>query len=300
MTTFSVTHRTEYRYDRPVSASYGELRQLPREIPGRQRCLASDISVSPPPRELSRRLDYFGNPCAYYHVEARHELLQVVTTSTVEVTAPPWPTDVRGPAWEAARDAIAAGRGDGLAVQEAVLDSPRVAASEALAAYALDSFAGSRPLRDALRDLCSRIHREFEFEPGATSVHTTVDEVLASRAGVCQDFAQLMIGCVRSLGLPARYVSGYLETTPPPGSPRLTGADVSHAWVAAHVPEVGWVELDPTNDTVVDDRYVIAGWGRDYSDVTPLKGVIYTDATSQDLTVEVDVVRLSSAPDPSG
>ena len=142
---------------------------------------------------------------------------------------------------------------------------------------------------DALADLCRRMHRDFEFSPGATTVSTPIDEVLARREGVCQDFAHLTIGGLRGLGLAARYVSGYLETDPPPGEERLTGADVSHAWVSVFVPGVGWVDIDPTNGQFANSRYVTVAWGRDYADVPPLKGVIYTEGVGQRLEVTVDV-----------
>jgi transglutaminase-like putative cysteine protease len=148
---------------------------------------------------------------------------------------------------------------------------------------------------DAVTDLSSRIYRDFKFLPGVTEVKTTIEEVFARRAGVCQDFAHVAIGCLRSLGLAARYVSGYLETRPPPGKPRLAGADVSHAWASVFVPGSGWADIDPTNDQLVNDRYVTTAWGRDYTDVPPLKGVIFTQGDVQDLKVSVDVIPV---PDP--
>ena len=167
-----------------------------------------------------------------------------------------------------------------------------MAASSALADYAAPSFPTGRPVIEALVDLAGRIHTDFVYEPGSTSVTTSVDEVLTARKGVCQDFAHLAIGCLRSLGLAARYVSGYLETRPPPGKDRLQGADVSHAWAALWVPGGGWIDVDPTNEQLVDERYVTTAWGRDYADIPPLKGVIFTKALAHELEVDVDVVRL--------
>ena len=190
------------------------------------------------------------------------------------------------------RDRTAAPEDDGWEPTDFLLDSPLVAASPELADYAGPSFSSERPALEALFDLAQRIHADFDYLPGSTSVTTTVGEVLAARKGVCQDFAHLAIGCLRSLGLAAKYVSGYVETEPPPGKERLQGADVSHAWAALWVPGGGWVDIDPTNQQFVDDRYVTAAWGRDYADIPPLKGVIFTKGLEHELDVVVDVVRL--------
>jgi transglutaminase-like putative cysteine protease len=156
----------------------------------------------------------------------------------------------------------------------------------------MPSFPSGRPVAAAIQDLSRRINRDFVFKAGATAVGTPITQVLAGRTGVCQDFAHLAIAALRSMGLAARYVSGYLETDPPPGQPRLVGADVSHAWVSAFVPGSGWIDVDPTNDQLVGDRYVTTGWGRDYGDVAPLKGVIFTDGDTTALDVAVDVRRI--------
>jgi transglutaminase-like putative cysteine protease len=174
-----------------------------------------------------------------------------------------------------------------------LLPSPLVDLAPAVAAYARPSFDAGRPLGEALVDLLARISADFAYKPGTTTVRTTLPEVLRKRTGVCQDFAHLAIGCLRSLGLATRYVSGYLETTPPPGRPKLLGADASHAWASVFVPGRGWVDIDPTNDQFVDSSYVVAGWGRDYDDVPPLKGVIFTDAKTSTMRVSVDLARTS-------
>jgi transglutaminase-like putative cysteine protease len=178
------------------------------------------------------------------------------------------------------------------AVQYA-LDSPLVEASAAFAEYAAATFTPGRPLLDAVTEICHRIHADFEYKPGATSVTTPLVEVFAQRQGVCQDFAHVAIACLRSVGLPARYVSGYLETYAPPGRPKLKGADGSHAWMSVLVPEAGWLEVDPTNDQFANSRYVVTAYGRDYSDVPPLSGVIYTEGRTESLKVTVDVVPVS-------
>ncbi|HEY1969529.1 MAG TPA: transglutaminase family protein [Pseudonocardia sp.] len=322
---YQVTHRTEYRYPAPVSASFGEVVMMPRDLPG-QRCLRRSLTIEPRPRDLRERLDFFGNPTTYFAVLADHTRLSVTATSLVRVSGRGLAESDRptGPRWEQARQQLRAGdigdtrakagpptgaptgakastRADAdagaLDARQFVLDSPRVAASARLVEYAAESFRPGRPLLDSAVDLSSRIHQDFEFRPGATAVTTTIDEVLDRRAGVCQDFAHVAIGCLRSLGLAARYVSGYLETIPPPGKERLVGADVSHAWVSLYVPGTGWVDVDPTNDQLINDRYVTTAWGRDYSDVAPLKGVIYTDGEGHEMHVSVDVKPVE-APDP--
>jgi transglutaminase-like putative cysteine protease len=286
---YRVAHTTAYHYDDEVSCSYGQVHLLPRNAPG-QRCDHSDVVIDPPPEDYRERSDFFGNRVAYFEIRTAHRRLSVSTTSRIEVSAGVRQASVAaiaatGMAWEAARPEA------GEAESQFLLDSPLVAASAALAAYGRVSFTPGRPVIEALADLTERVHDEFAFHPGATEVTTTAEEVLARRQGVCQDFAHLVIGCLRSLGMAARYVSGYLETDPPPGRPRLQGADVSHAWASARVPSMGWVDFDPTNRQLVNDRYVVTAWGRDYSDVPPLKGVIFTEGTKHDLEVLVDVVR---------
>ncbi|HEX4360834.1 MAG TPA: transglutaminase family protein [Pseudonocardia sp.] len=288
---YEVTHRTEYHYPSTVSSSFGEIVMLPRELAG-QACLRSELTIEPAPHDLRERLDFFGNRTAYFAVLAPHTRLSVTATSLVRVHD----RQVRPSAeaelpWERAREAWGRPLSDeALDACQFVLDSPLVTSSEQLAEYATPSFPPGRPLLASVVDLSSRIHRDFEFLPGVTEVKTTIEEVFARRAGVCQDFAHVTIGCLRSLGLAARYVSGYLETRPPPGKARLAGADVSHAWVSVYVPGAGWADVDPTNDQLVNDRYVTTAWGRDYTDVPPLKGVIFTQGDVQDLRVSVDVV----------
>ncbi|WP_445189541.1 transglutaminase family protein [Pseudonocardia sp. Cha107L01] len=288
---YEVTHRTEYRYPSTVSSSFGEIIMLPRDLPG-QACVRSELMIDPAPHDLRQRIDFFGNRVAYFAVLAPHTRLSVTATSLVRVhgrRVEAAPALELG--WEQARDRLRADTvGELLEARQFVLDSPLVTLSEQLAEYAAQSFPPGQPVLAAVTDLASRIYRDFEFLPGATEVKTTIDEVFARRAGVCQDFAHVAIGCLRSLGLAARYVSGYLETRPPPGKARIAGADVSHAWVSAFVPGAGWVDVDPTNDQLVNDRYVTTAWGRDYTDVPPLKGVIFTEGDVQDLRVSVDVI----------
>ena len=295
MTTYRVTHRTDYRYAEEVASSYGQAHLLPRDH-ARQRCRSSELAVEPQPEDLRERVDFFGNRAVHFAIHEPHTRLTVTSTSTVEVASDVAEAQLLGDRpWEQVRDELrTATDPDSLDARAYLLDSPLVATSGRLRELAAPSFAPGRGLVDAAVDLSHRIHTDVEFRPGATDVSTTIDEVLDGRRGVCQDFAHLVIGALRSIGLPARYVSGYLETDPPPGRPRLQGADVSHAWASVHVPEVGWLDVDPTNDQLVGDRYVTTAWGRDYADVTPLKGVIFTDGETEELTVEVDVVRVDA------
>jgi transglutaminase-like putative cysteine protease len=290
VTVYRVTHRTTYRYEEQVSASYGQMHLLPRTADG-QTCRTTQVVIDPTPDDLRERIDYFGNRAAFYAIHSEHTSLTVTTTSELSVSR----ADLRlldAQPWETVRDQTAAPGDDGWEATDFLLDSPLVAASPALADYAEPSFPAGRPVLEALLDLAQRIHADFDYEPGSTSVSTKVDDVLAARRGVCQDFAHLAIGCLRSLGLGARYVSGYLETVPPPGKERRQGADVSHAWAALWIPGSGWVDIDPTNQQFVNDRYVTTAWGRDYADIPPLKGVIFTKGLEHDLDVVVDVVRL--------
>ena len=294
--TFKVVHRTEYRYDREVFSTYGEARLHPRELTG-QQCYSTTLSVDPFPEEYRVRRDFFGNRVAHYAVLEPHTSLVVTATSIVDVRGRQVLLPSAGAhLWDAVRDDLRTSTDpEALDARQFALPSPAAGPSPDAAAYVAGSFPPGRPLIEALADLTARIRHDFDYRPGSTDVDTTVDELLDRRAGVCQDFAHLTITGLRALGLSARYVSGYLETDPPPGMERLQGADVSHAWVGVYVPGLGWVDLDPTNDQFVDDRYVTVAWGRDYGDVPPLKGVIFTESESHELTVTVDV-----APVPDG
>jgi transglutaminase-like putative cysteine protease len=284
--TYEVSHVTRYRYDAPVMVSHAQIHQLPGNVDG-QICLRRSVVTDPPPETYREHEDYFGNPTAVLSIHEPHTELVVRSSSVVDTTGRPQSFGRGGDLpWEAVH---------GLVEQDVVgveftLDSPLVARSERLAGMARPSFPPGRSLAEAVRDLTHRIHTDFVFDPGSTDVSTTLDEVLDGRRGVCQDFAHVLVGCLRSLGLAACYVSGYLETEPPPGQPRLQGADRTHAWVGVDLGEGEWVGVDPTNDQLAGVNYVTAARGRDYSDIPPLKGVIYSDSAATQLTVEVDVV----------
>jgi len=293
-TTFQVRHRTEYEYESEVSSSYGQLHLLPRELPG-QRCLSAEVTIDPVAEEYRERVDFFGNRVSFLAIHEPHRALTVTASSLVEVDARPERTSlVGGRPWEHAREAVRSGQvPDPVEAAEFVLGSPLAEAADIYREYASASFTPGRDLLDAVSSLSARIHADFRYEPGSTSVTTPLAEVFEQRKGVCQDFAHLGIACLRSVGLPARYVSGYLETDPPAGLPRLTGVDGSHAWFSLLVPEAGWIDVDPTNDQLVNGRYIVTAYGRDYRDVPPMNGVIYTEGKTETLNVVVDVVAVA-------
>lgn len=314
MRAYQLVHRTAYSYDEPVTSSYGRAVLLPRYLP-EQRVHRRTLEVEPAPADTAEHVDYFGNTSSYFAVTTPHRELVVTARSLVTVDRPSGRTtaDLPRATWEDVARAVRPGgtggfaepdAGDLVALREALLPSHHAAFTGPVRDWSAPSFAPGRPLAEVLADLTGRVHTEMRYLPGSTTVASTHDEVLAQRAGVCQDFAHLTIAALRLHGVPARYVSGYLETRPPPGQDKLLGADASHAWVAAWLPGAGWVEVDPTNDTVVDSRYVVLGWGRDYADVPPLRGVIFTDGAQSRLTVSVDLtaVDLAEAPltDPDG
>jgi transglutaminase-like putative cysteine protease len=284
-----VVHETAYDYDEPVTTSHHEIHLEPRAAPG-QVVLSHRVEITPPPEAVYGRVDYFDNHASYFSLHEPHRSLRVVATSEVRLDerrqlwlAP------RAGGWEESRDRIARDRRpEFLSAYEMTFPSRYVRLDDALRAYAVPSFPPGRPLFEAVRDLTKRIHAEFAYDPDATEISTPLAEVLEQRRGVCQDFAHLEIGCLRSLGLPARYVSGYLMTAPPPGQPRLVGADASHAWASIFSPDVGWVDFDPANDVVPSDRHVTIACGRDFGDVTPVRGVILGGGRHA-LRVAVDV-----------
>jgi transglutaminase-like putative cysteine protease len=258
-----ITHRTQYRYSDTVTSSYGRGFLTPRDLL-RQRCVAHRLHIDPAPADSSTSLDGYGNISSYFHVTEPHNILTVTSDSIVDVYPPPPGRYASGPALDEVRQ------------------------------YAAPSFVPGRPLVEVLRDLSSRIFADFTYRSGSTTISTGVNEVLAAREGVCQDFARLAIACLRANGLAASYVSGYLATNPPPGKDRMIGTDATHAWAAVWTPQepgqFEWLGLDPTNDQLVDERYIVVGRGRDYADVPPLRGIIYTDAKRSVIDVAVDVV----------
>jgi transglutaminase-like putative cysteine protease len=284
---YDVLHETLYDYESPVVLSQQLLHLTPRVLEY-QSLGWHRIEVTPAPAETAARHDYFGNPVTQIMLAAPHQSLAVRSRSSIEVHARARPP--RTAPWEKLRDSLRAGGGGEALLEPAqfLYESPHIEFFRDLAAYAEPSFAKARDALEAALDLARRIHADFTFDPKATSVSTPLRELLARRRGVCQDYAHFMAGCLRMQGLPARYVSGYILTTPPPGKPRLVGADASHAWVSVWCGESGWVDLDPTNDMLAGEQHVTLGWGRDFSDVTPMRGVILGGG-EQTLEVKVTV-----------
>lgn len=293
---YRVEHETRYAYDAPVSQSWQLARLTPRALAW-QRLLTHAVDIDPRPDEWHDAPDSFGNTVRHFGLHGAHRRLRVRMHCEIEIGARAQLVEGDGLAWETVRQAVRQPAPTlGGEAREVDLDAARMCEptsllplSEAARRYALPSLARGREWLAALTDLMARIHADFEFEPGATTVSTSVDEVLHQRRGVCQDFAHLMLACLRGHGLPARYVSGYLLTDPPPGQPRLMGVDASHAWVAAFSPQHGWVEFDPTNGQLVDQRYITLAWGADFADVVPLRGVILGGG-AQAMDVAVSVV----------
>jgi len=291
---YEVVHRTTYRYDEPVEVGHTVARLRPRPLP-LQDVEDAVVEVEPEPTFTREEVDAFGNLVDYVAIERPHDHLVVTGSSHVAVSHPEPPAGAWAGLWE---DAVRLTDGDrsddGLLARQCRLDSPRVSRHPDLAAFGTGAFRPGRPLGEAAAELTATIQETFEFVPGTTDVTTPVLEVLATRRGVCQDFAHLLVGALRSLGLGARYVSGYLETEPPPGQPHFVGADASHAWVGVYVPGAGWVDLDPTNGLVQPDRHITVAWGRDYTDVVPVRGVLYGPPADQALTISVDVVPVAA------
>ncbi|WP_456789678.1 transglutaminase family protein [Cellulomonas sp. P5_C5] len=299
--TYDLVHRTTYSYANVVTDSYGRTTMTPRDVPG-QTCLSTTVEIEPTPADTNQWVDYYGNRTTYFGVTTPHTRLVVTSRSTIEVTRQaPDPAALPTVGWHDVAHRVAAGEVGRLDpsivdLREALLPSPHVTFADEVRAWAAPTFAADRPVVEVLVELAHRIRTELAYRSGSTTVHTTQAQLLAQKAGVCQDFAHLMIAALRLHGLPARYSSGYIETRPPAGREKLRGADASHAWVSAWVPGAGWVEVDPTNDQLVDDRYVLLGWGRDYDDVPPLRGVIFTEGSGSRLTVSVDLVPSGSEP----
>jgi transglutaminase-like putative cysteine protease len=295
MPVFTIRHRTIYAYAEEVALSLNQARLRPRDLAG-QRLLHFELKAKPDFEDYHEGLDFFGNPTSFFQLQKAHKVFDVTATSRVDVSwsepdAPPI-----SPAWEDVAQSLETT--PTLELQNALhfaLESPMVRPFAELRDYTLRSFTAGRPLADAAHHLMQRIHRDFRFRPGSTNVSTTLETVFQNRSGVCQDFSHLMIGCLRSIGLAARYVSGYLETFAPPGKTKLVGSDASHAWVSLFIPGTGWIDYDPTNRLLPGPRHITVAWGRDFSDVSPLRGVLYGGG-SQKLKVEVDVTREDPKP----
>lgn len=288
-TNYRVTHTTSYQYESPVRVCHNLVMLTPRSD-WCVRPINYRIAIKPTPVVTHRREDYFGNNMLAFSIEENHRQLIVTASGRVEVQYEPAPPASSTPAWEQVRDSIA-DKSDPrwLEAIQFRFDSPRIKAVTQFELYARESFTCKRPILEAVVDLNERIHRDFDYDPTATTVHTTTEEAYQLKRGVCQDFAHIQIACLRSLGLSAKYVSGYLRTHTPAGQARLIGADQSHAWVSVYCGQrVGWIDVDPTNDKLSDLDHIPIAWGRDYTDVVPVRGVFLGGGNHQ-VTVSVDV-----------
>jgi transglutaminase-like putative cysteine protease len=286
---YEVSHRTVYSYSQPVSISHHLLHLTPRDG-AFQVCRDTAVEITPSPTVRAPGTDYFGNPTTFVTIQQNHVELVLHALSSIEIADRPVPEAAGTPPWEAVRDTARQDRsGAALQALEFTFASPYVPLAPEMRAYAARSFKPGRPVLEAGRELTHRIFTDFTYEPGATTLATGLVRAFAMRRGVCQDFAHIQIACLRALGLPARYVSGYLLTRPPEGKERLVGADASHAWLAIWIPGHDWVDLDPTNDLIPGREHITIGWGRDYGDVSPVSGVMFGGG-AHEVTVAVDVL----------
>jgi transglutaminase-like putative cysteine protease len=290
-----VVHETSYEYAPAVKTAQHMAHLKPADSGG-QRLLRHELAISPKPVQQSEAVDVYGNTRAFFSLQSSHEALTITATSLVDTSAPLEPKSDMS--WEEVRERLRYHRGAAYdPASEFVFGSPQAPRHAEFLAYARPSFTPGRPLLEAARELMHRIHADFEYETEVTDVSTPPLDALKLRKGVCQDFAHVMLACMRSLGLPARYVSGYLLTEPPPGQPRLVGADASHAWVSVYLPGDGepglWTDLDPTNDRAPGEDYVTVATGRDYVDVSPLRGVLHGGARHE-LRVAVTVTPVEA------
>jgi transglutaminase-like putative cysteine protease len=295
---YRVEHHTVYRYSEPVLLSHQQLHLTPRPL-DYQSTQAHEVAVEPTPTLRREIIDAFGNPVTEIAIESAHSNLDIVAHTDVHLTAPANFEAGSTPDWQTVREALryrAAWRPDPTILQatQFLFESPHARVKRDLRTYASDCFAPGRPILEAATALMAKIHGSFKYEVAATGVGTPVMKFYEQKRGVCQDFAHLMISCLRSTGLAARYVSGYLLTRPPPGKPPRIGADASHAWVSLFIPEKGWIDLDPTNNVIPSFDHITVAWGRDFSDVTPLRGVI-NGGGIQTLEVKVTVEPVENA-----
>jgi transglutaminase-like putative cysteine protease len=274
---YTIQHKTVYAYLEPVSLCHNIARLVPRNT-REQTCTNTHILISPEPDRINEYEDFFGNKIIYFSIEKEHRELSVQVTSEVERS--------EGAAMETGSE-----QNDILEIKQYIFETPMTAWDAQIFQYAKESFIPERQVIEAALDLTQRIFKDFEYKPGHTTVATPLGVLMKERKGVCQDFAHLAIACVRSIGIPARYVSGYMETLSPEGAEKLIGVDASHAWFSVYIQGRGWTDFDPTNNCLVSDQHITIGWGRDYADIAPLEGIILSSG-SHELTVSVDVKRI--------
>jgi len=271
---YDIIHRTVYKYSEPVTVSQHAARLEPRAL-AHQNLEEFSLRIAPAPALRKGRVDYFGNRVCFFSIQELHSRLEIVAQARVAVSAATPPVPRLSPPWERVAGMFSDPVSPAVVPPyEFVFDSPLVRASPALASYARQSFATQVPLLTAVLDLNRRIYTDFKYDKIATTVATPVEEVMDKRRGVCQDFAHLAIASLRSLGLAARYVSGYLRTLPAEGRPALLGADASHAWFSVYCPDLGWIDFDPTNNLMPGPEHITLAYGRDFGDVSPVSGIL--------------------------
>lgn len=286
---YSLTHQTKYKYFDSVNSYHSLVCLKPQNI-STQICHSFSLQISPKPSEIVERTDFFKNTIHYFSIQSAHQELIVKTESIVE-TFPKFINKSFSVSCKDARAIVKSNNVLKIELLQYLLPSPFIHWDEDIQSFAQDCFPENQPLYDGVKSLCHKIFTEFDFVSNFTNINTPIKTVLKERKGVCQDFSHLAIACLRSLGFAARYVSGYLETLPPPGKKKLQGSDASHAWISVFIPNIGWCEFDPTNDLVPQERHIITAYGRDYSDVPPLKGIIFSSG-KHTLSVSVDVIPL--------
>jgi transglutaminase-like putative cysteine protease len=289
---YKVIHTTTYNYSETVSFCHNIARLIPRNT-DKQILKNVKVSIDPLPTILKEYEDFFGNKMVYFTIEQDHKKLTVKVVSEIEKQS----VDslefglYSNTSWEEVQQQIQQTKPEYIDARQYRYETRMTTANGPIATYASQSFLPGRSMLEATKDLMHRIYFDFKFQSGFTTIATPLSVVMKERKGVCQDFAHLAIACIRSMGLPARYVSGYIETIPPAGVEKLVGVDASHAWFAVFIPHVGWLDFDPTNNQIPGNQHITIGWGRDYSDIAPLNGVILSSGTHK-MTVSVDVRRL--------
>jgi len=289
---YRIIHKTEYIYHEPISICHNVARLLPRSTTV-QDCKNVSVKIDPLPDVMNEFEDFFGNKVLYFAIQREHKKLSVTVTSDIEKQPAQTSLDLElygNLPWEEVRQQLYLPTLENIDARQFVPETPITAFNHEIINYTLQCFSAEKPMLTAVKQLMHQIFTDFQFKPGFTTIATPVSEVMAQRKGVCQDFAHLAIACLRSIGLPARYVSGYIETIPPKGVEKLVGVDASHAWFSVYIPNVGWIDFDPTNNIMPSEQHITIGWGRDYYDITPLKGVILSSAPHK-LSVSVDVRR---------
>lgn len=289
---YEIVHTTEYHYEGAISLCHNIARLIPRST-ANQFCKKTNVRITPQPDVMNEYTDFFGNKVLYFAIQQEHQKLSVTVSSTIvkDTTRERYTHPANDMGWEEAKKLLHEHRSEYLDARQYLLETAMTASTKEIFEYASKSFVAGRSLFDACMDLTKRIYSDFEFKPGFTTIATPLATVMQQRKGVCQDFAHLAIACMHSMGLSARYVSGYIETLPPPGKEKLAGVDASHAWFAVFIPQSGWIDFDPTNNVIPGDQHITIGWGRDYTDISPLKGVILSSGRHS-LSVSVDVRRV--------